>query len=339
VLVLASSAVRADDVAHARVPRARGDVRVARLVLDAYVTDGDGDAVPGLAASDFRVRAGKKELEVESAEWIPAGTSEGPSNAAQAQEQFAAGAGAVLRYPPGRLLVFFIQADIGRHRAKGLMRVRSEIRRLLDTLVPTDRAAVVRFDSHLTLLCDFTADRAALDAAFDEGLLQGTEPAIVPSEFPSLAAGLDPEEARRAPHVERALDLVSRALIPIPGGKALVFLGWGFGIERAPREGEDMARAFASMAAARINVFTLDVSDADWHTLETTLQDTSALTGGTYQKTHIFAGGAVTRLAKSLSGRYVLVCVAPDDGAPGPLDVTLRARRGEVLSRAYTFAP
>ncbi len=245
----------------------------------------------------------------------------------------------VVRYPPGRILVFFIQADIGRHRAKGLMRVRSEIRRLLDTLVPTDRAAVVRFDSHLTLLCDFTASRSALEAAFDEGLLQGTSPVVEPSPFPSLAAGLDPEQARAASNVERALDLVSRALVPIPGGKALLFLGWGLGIERSPREGLDLARAFASMAKARINVFTLDVSDADWHTLETTLEDTSALTGGTYQKTHIFTGAAVARLAKSLAGRYVLVCVAPDDGNLPLLDVALRTRRGDVVARAYTFSP
>ena len=345
-MLLAGPGLRADD-APVRGPRARGDVRVARVVLDAYVTDDSGEAIPDLTASDFRVRAGRKDVEIESVEWIPAGKSEGPVDAVEgsgaiegvdAAPSSAAGAPSV-RYPPGRVLVFFIQADIGRYRAKGLMRVRSEIHRLLDTLVPTDRAAVVRFDSHLTLLCDFTSNRAVLDAAFHEGLLQGTEPLIVPSPFPSLAAGLDAEEARRAPHVERALDLVSRALIPIPGGKALVFLGWGFGIDRAPREGADMARAFASMAAARINVFTLDVSDADWHTLETTLQDTSALTGGTYQKTHLFAATAVTRLAKSLAGRYVLVCVAPDSGVADELHVTLRAQRGEVLSRGYTFAP
>ncbi|MCM3877362.1 MAG: hypothetical protein NEA02_13225 [Thermoanaerobaculia bacterium] len=307
---------------------------MARVVLDAYVTDGAGEAVPDLTASDFRVRAGRKELEVESAEWIPTGKSEGPADAVDSK-----GMAPAVRYPPGRILVFFIQADIGRHRAKGLMRVRSEIRRLLDTLVPTDRAAVVRFDSHLTLLCDFTANRAVLEASLDEGLLQGTAPAIVPSPFPSLAAGLDREAARRAANVERALDLVSRALVPIPGGKALLFLGWGLGIDRAPREGRDLDSAFASMAAARISVFTLDVSDADWHTLETTLQQTSALTGGTYQKTHIFAGGAVSRLAKSLGGRYVLVCVPPDDGVLSLLDVSLRERRGEVVARAYTFAP
>jgi len=298
--------------------RVRGEVRVARVVLDAYVTDGGGDPIPDLLPSDFRVRAGRKEIEVESAEWIPIGRSEGPAEAA---EPGAGGSPPEVRYPPGRILVFFIQADIGRYRAKGLMRVRSEIGRLLDTLVPADRAAVVRFDSHLTLLCDLTADRSALEAAFHEGLMQGTSPRVAFSPFPSLAANLDFDAARRASNVERALDLVSRALVPIP------------------REAADLSRAFASMAAARINVFTLDVSDADWHTLEVTLQATSELTGGTYEKTHIFTGGAVSRLARRLGGHYVLVCVVPDEGALSLLEVTLRKRRGDVVSRAYTFAP
>lgn len=339
-VVLAALAVLAGPLLRADQPpepgRVRGEVRVGRVVLDAYVTDGVGDPIPDLRPSDFRVRAGRKEIEVESAEWIEVGRSEGPAEAPEA----APGAPpSAVRYPPGRILVFFIQADIGRQRAKGLMRVRSEIGRLLDTLVPADRAAVVRFDSHLTILCDLTADRAVLEGAFNEGLLQGTSPSVDFSPFPSLAANFDFNAGLRATNVERALDLVSRALVPIPGGKALLFLGWGLGIDRVPREAADLTRAFASMAAARINVFTLDVSDADWHTLEVTLQATSELTGGTYQKTHIFTGGAIVRLAKTLGGHYVLVCVVPDGGDLSLFEVTLRQRRGEVVSRAYTFAP
>jgi hypothetical protein len=62
-------------------------------------------------------------------------------------------------------------------------------------------------------------------------------------------------------------------------------------------------------------------------------------TGGTYEKTHIFTRGAATRLAKRLGGRYVLVCVAPEDGVLAVLGVTLRDGRGDVVSRAYTFTP
>lgn len=328
--------VRADDSAG----RMRGSVSIARIIIDAYMTDPSGEPIPDLSAADFRVMSGRRELEVESAEWIPAGKSEGPDDPlASSSAEPAKSAWPIVRYPPGRLIVVLMQGDIGRQRTKGLMRVRAELWRLLETVTPTDRVAVVRFDSHLTLLCDFTSRRSALDAALDEGLLQGTKPTVVPSPFPSLAERLDVEAARRAASVEQALDLVARALAPIPGGKALVFLGWGVGIDGSPRESIDYAHALATMAAARITVFTLDVSDADWHTLETGLQTTSALTGGTYAKTHIFPNLAVRRVARSLSGRYVLVCVAPDDGILTGLEVSLRRRRGEVVTRAYTSAP
>ena len=97
-------------------------------------------------------------------------------------------------------------------------------------------------------------------------------------------------------------------------------------------------RALAALMRARANVFTLDTSDADWHTLETTLKVASQATGGTYAKTHLFPGQAVERIARALAGRYVLVCVAPD-AAPRTLDVTLADRRGDVVARAYTALP
>jgi hypothetical protein len=210
--------------------------------------------------------------------------------------------------------------------------------RLLDRLQPTDRVAVVRFFSHLTVLCDFTSDRAVLDEALGLGLGSSRDRDVRVSPYPSLAANLDFAEARKAAHVERGLELVASALAPIPGGKAVVFAGWGFFASRAPVEGILYGRALSALMRARANVFTLDTSDADWHTLETTLQTASQTTGGTYAKTHLFAGQAVERVARALAGRYVLVCVAPD-AAPRTLDVSLADRRGDVVARAYTAAP
>ncbi len=218
------------------------------------------------------------------------------------------------------------------------MRVNQELHRLLDRLLPTDRVAVVRFFSHLTVLTDFTNDRAVLDEAFRLGLGSSRDTDVRVSPYPSLAANLDFVEARKAAHVERALELVASALAPIPGAKAVVFAGWGFFANRAPIEGVLYDRAIAALMRARANVFTLDTSDADWHTLETTLQVASAATGGTYAKTNLFAGGAVERVARALAGRWVLVCVAPD-AAPHTLDVTLAERRGDVVARAYTALP
>ncbi len=326
--------------------RIRTSEKVVRLLVDAYVTDGKGNPIPGLLPSDFRVTADGKPLEVESAEYIAAGEAEGPTappapetaapDAAPAPPP-AASAPAPL-YPPGRLLVFFLEGDINRWRTKGLIRVRTEIHRLLDRLRPTDRVAVVRFVSHLTVLCDFTNDRAVLDEALVLGLGSSRDRDVRISPFPSLAANLDFKEARKAAHVERALELVASALEPIPGAKAVLFVGWGFFANRAPIEGALYARAMASLMRARANLFTLDTSDADWHTLETSLMVASEVTGGTYAKTHVFTGQAIDLVARALEGRYVLVCVATD-AVPADLKVTLAGGRGTVVSRAYTALP
>lgn len=327
----------ADDKPAARIERSE---HVVRLVVDAYVTDRSGDPIPDLLASDFVVKADGRPLEVESAEFVAAGASEGPVPAPFPPAPAAEGVSAPAppAYPPGRLIVFFVEGDLGRHRTKGLMRVRQEIYRLLDRLLPTDRVAVVRFFSHLTVLTDFTSDRAVIDEALRLGLGSSRDHDVKVSPYPSLAANLDFVEARKAAHVERALELVASALAPIPGAKAVIFAGWGFFANHAPVEGVLYARALAALMRARANVFTLDTSDADWHTLETTLQVASQATGGTYAKTNVFAAQAVERVARALAGRYVLVCVAPDV-SPRQLEVSLADRRGDVVARGYTALP
>ena len=335
LLALVGAAPASDEKPAGRVTAAE---QVVRIVVDAYVTDSRGDPVLDLLPSDFVVTADGKRLEVESCEFVAAGASEGLPPAPAPAVEGASAAPVPPPYPPGRVLVLFIEGDIARMRQKGLMQVRQQLFRLLDRLQPTDRVAVVRFYSHLTVLCDFTNDRAVLDEALVQGLGAGADRDIRVSPFPSLAANLDFPEARRAAHVERGLELVANALVPIPGGKAIVFAGWGFFANHAPVEGLLYGRALAALMRARANVFMLDTTDADYHTLETSLMVAAEVTGGTYQRTHIFPGGAVERLARTLSGRWVLVCVAPD-AAPRALTVSLADRRGEVVARAYTAIP
>ncbi len=335
---LLAALARATSAADDEKPAARivRSEQVLRLVVDAYVTNAKGDPVTDLVASDFLVKADGKALEVESAEFVAAGAPEGPVAAAPAPA--GASGPAPPPYPPGRLIVLFVEGDLGRQRTKGLMRVNQELHRLLDRLLPTDRVAVVRFVSHLTVLTDFTSDRTVLEEAFKLGLGSSRDADVKVSPYPSLVANLDLVQARKAAHVERGLELVASALAPIPGAKAVVFAGWGFFANRAPIEGILYDRALGALMRARANVFTLDTSDSDWHTLETTLQVASQATGGTYAKTHQFAGQAVDRIARALAGHWVLVCVA-DDAVPQALDVSLAGRRGDVVARAYTALP
>ena len=116
----------------------------------------------------------------------------------------------------------------------------------------------------------------------------------------------------------------------------MLYFGWGLQVDGSPKEGRDVGEAIGALYEARVNVFTLDISDADYHTLEVQLMGMADLTGGRYEKTHIFTGGALSRVVRSLGGRYVLVFVKPE-GSRGfhPLSVELAGRSGDVIARTY----
>ena len=124
--------------------------------------------------------------------------------------------------------------------------------------------------------------------------------------------------------------------MPLPGEKTIVFLGWGLGNltpigVRMPPAYDDALRA---LDAARATVFVLDVSTADYHSLEFGLEQVAEDTGGTYEKTHIFPDGATRRIARSMDGHYLLYYRRPDGLAAGTgLRVELvNPRLGEVIA-------
>jgi VWFA-related protein len=310
-------------------------VRVERVLVDAYVTTRSGEPIPDLTAADFRLTVAGQPVELESAEWIPAGRPEAvplaPGDLGEAEE-----GPATLAWPPGRVIVVFVQEDFTRLRQKGLMQMGQHLDRFLSTLVPTDRVAVVSYDSHLKLRRDFTADPKEIRKGYFESFWFD-EPLPPPAgPFPSLARYLDFGAAKNAASVDKGLALVAHALAKIPGGKAMLYFGWGLQVDGTPKEGRDAGEALAALYEARVNVFTLDISDATYHTLEEPLMVMADLTGGQYEKTHTFTGGVLSRIAKRIGGRYVLVFVKPE-GPPGlhPLSVQLAGRKGEVIARAY----
>jgi hypothetical protein len=201
--------------------------------------------------------------------------------------------------------------------------------------------AVLSYDSHLKLRQDFTNDVGKIRGAIEASLRTGAPPPPQLASFPSLARHLDFRAARRASTPERAIGLTARALAPIPGAKSMLYFGWGLGSiggAMGPNltEQRDYLNALRALSRARVNIFTLDVTDADYHTLETSLMAVSDMTGGTYQKTHLFPRLALDRVTRAISGRYVLVFVKPR-GPRGihTIDVKLARRKGEVSARAY----
>ena len=315
--------------------RVQERVEVPRVLLDARVVDRRGDPVASLAAKDFRVVVDGRQAALESVEWVE-GTqpyAEGltPEQAADAGAQAA---------PPGRLVVFFFQADFARERLSGLMRMKARAVQFLDTLQPTDRVAVISFDSHLRFRQDFTRDRASLEAAIHRSIMFGGEERAVASPPPSLVPAFDFGAAVRAASPETGLLVLARALEKLPGAKSLVYFGWGLGrlsggsVMRKVTMGHDYAPARAALARARASVFAIDVTDADFHDLEGGLAKVADDTGGFYAKTNQFPGQAMTRLEAALAGHYVLVVVRPD-GPHGRhvISIQVNSKEWTVLAR------
>jgi VWFA-related protein len=315
----------------------REEARVERVVVDAYVTDRRANVMTGLTAADFLVKVDGHPVPLESVEWIPADTPEvnpsalGPGASATDLPDAA----------PGRLIVLFFQTDFAPVRMIGLMRMGNHVRRMLGQLLPTDRVAVVSYDSHLKLRQDFTIDRGKIEAALDASIRSSEPPLPEDPSSPSLARSFDFAAAKKASTIERGLYLVARALRAIPGAKSLLFFGYGLGTiggmgGAGPSENRDYSMALYFLAFARTSIFVLDITDADYHSLETSLQHISDLTGGTYDKTRVFGNLALDRVRRAISGRYILVFVKPP-GRRGvhAISVSLTRVTGDISARKY----
>jgi len=340
VLGLVAFAARAQEPADRR-GEVHEEALVERVVVDAHVTNPDGSPIPSLGPSDFTVTVDGKPVALESVDWLPAGTPEVDVRALGGADASAAPPVSP-DVPPGRVIILFFETDHEISRLHGLLRMGLQARRFLGTLDPTDRVAVVSYDTHLKLRQDFTSDRAKLESAVYEAIRRGDPPAADPDSHPSLARFLDDREARRCATPERALELVARAAATIPGGKSMLFFGWGLGTVgglTGPNASEQQAwiEAMHRMAEARINIFTLDVTDADYHSLEGSIEQIADLTGGHYEKTHLFPELVMDRVARAISGRYVLVFVKPRlPRGEHAIKVTLAGGRpGRVYARQY----
>ncbi len=318
------------------------EVVVERVVIDAHIIGSDGNPIPGLTRDDLRVKIDGRSVILEDVEWLPGDKPENDASAlvgieGPEAERFREDA------PPGRLIVLFFQHDGSQTtRLHGLMRMSQQARKFLDTLLPTDRIAVASFDSQLKLRQDFTSDRQKVLKAITASI--GTSPAPEPdlSGRPSLSRYFDAVGAKKAGTPDRAIEVLGRALEPLPGGKSIVFFGWGLGSTQGGISGavaseqKDFNDMIYALARARANMFTLDVADADYHSLEGYLQQVSDLTGGKYMKTNNFPALAMELVQRAISGRYVLTAVKPR-GTRGDhtIEVELVGKKGYIYARQY----
>ena len=108
---------------------------------------------------------------------------------------------------------------------------------------------------------------------------------------------------------------LGEALQEIDGRKTLVMFAWGIGEYAGGGvvTFKGYAEARLALETARTTVFIMDVSDADWHTLEGGLEMIAEDTGGFYAKTHQFARSGMKKLQRAISGHYELVLIKPTE--------------------------
>jgi VWFA-related protein len=318
-----------------RQPHYTERVDVERVLVDARVLDHQGQTIVGLTADDFRVRIGGRPVPIESVMWVGGAKPDVPAVQTATPSTTEA--------PPGRLIIFVFQKDFFESsRIVGFMRMLMESQTFLDDLTPLDRVAVLSFDSQLKIWLDFTSDREAVRHVLRRGILFEAPRPVAGVSDVSLMTRLNPANASRTYTIEKALHHIADAIRGLPGAKSIVFVGYGFG--RLGWTGVTMEHGYEeardALLAARASVFTLDVTQADYHSLEAGLQFVSRHTGGSFARTHLFPEQAMKRLAGALAGYYVLFLEVPNL-EPGKHDVEVRltVRQGTVLARESYLKP
>ena len=283
----------------AAAPAVQEQVEVSRVLLDARVVGRGGDPMLDLRPDDFVVRVDGIPARVEAVDWVGDGSEGG-------------GTGAVSSAP--QLLVLFFQRQVEESRAVGLLRIAPILARMVEQLDPDTWVAVATFDSHLELYTDFTRDHARVADMVRRQVMFLDHPGM-PKQGPgpSLVGKLDFRAMKKAYNIETALKLLATALEPLQGAKSLAYFCTGMGrlTSLGVLQHRDFAPAVQSLIRGRTAVFSLDLVQADLHSLEEPLRFLARTTGGFYDKTYVIPTGNVHRLASALTGHYVLAIESP----------------------------
>ncbi|HXE81342.1 MAG TPA: hypothetical protein VNK41_11355, partial [Vicinamibacterales bacterium] len=190
---------------------------------------------------------------------------------------------------------------------------------------------------------DFTNDFARVRSILRDEMLVRRPGPVRASDGISLLSRLDERTAARTAGIEQALLHIAKSLEPLPGAKSVVLIGYGFG--RFSWSGvvlmDGYEAAAAALKQARVSVFTLNVTQADFNSLQAGLQSVSAETGGIYESLFHFPVLAIRRVANALSGHYVLFVERPVlPAGTHRIEVRLPSGRGRlVAARGFVRVP
>lgn len=325
VLLMSTGAVAAQDD-----PVLRELVRVERVLLDVRALDSRGRPISDLKPADLLLQVDGVEVAVESLDWIDGSRPDLSGLPAGAVPPSWEGAA------EGRLVVLFFQRDLSATRLKGLMRMTDLVAEFVAGLRPQDRVALVVHDTGLLIYSDFTTDRERTAALLSEAVVrQMPPPPVEAGRAPSLVRNIDPQAAAAAAAADQGLLLLATALDALPGSKTLIYIGWSMN-RRLGTPSPALGQAAGLMIHGRVTMFSLDVTDADYHTLEGPLFQTATETGGFYLKTHVFSELAMDRVEYALAGHYELSFIKPElPAGRHVVELSMRDRKGQAYHRRF----
>ncbi len=322
-------------------------VEVSEVLLDALVTDRQGNVVLGLGPEDFVIE--------------DEGLSRTPTSVAFYSNRFQLRDGAEgIQHPAAdeaiadRYFVLFFH-DPRRFGDSRLIRqhlqaVRRSSQWVEEEMLPGDWVAVASFDFKLKVHQDFTQDRDALLAALRRAS-QGKEPnnqwlsrrpeagADQPSLLTHLPAG---DELRdQSTQMYDALTLLADATRDIIGRKNLMLFTVGFGEvrQRSGLVSEADPRYYPEMRQAlndnNVAIYPINLLPSSRNAQGHFLNQLAADSGGRYQETFVDFLAPIRRVADESNGYYLLSYQAQHAaGEQGYREVSVKMRNPELEVRA-----
>ncbi|HEV8629451.1 MAG TPA: VWA domain-containing protein [Thermoanaerobaculia bacterium] len=295
----------------AATPTFGEQVEVSEVLLDAQVTDKEGNVIVGLGKDDFQVEEDGKPVALTDVRFYSSrpliDVAGHPTTPAESQRFF--------------ILFFQDQRQLNAEAPGVLARELDAGRRARDwagKLGAGDYAAVVSFNSSLVVDADFTRDRKTLQGAIDEAIKGGSPAGNWPSRLPpegqpSLLRNLPSGNAVRdaSPTIEEALQTLARAAGKLVGRKNLILFATGFGnVNSFGQYVPDKQRYEPMMRAlndANVAVYAVDLFSADTEApLEGALSNLANQTGGKYYQHLVSFATPLARIAEETTGYYLL---------------------------------
>jgi VWFA-related protein len=320
-------------------------IDVREVLLDALVTDPQGNVILGLDKNDFDVRENGRPVELSGV------TFYSNRRLIEGSEALAKRGIQPDQVPENRYFILFFQ-DQRTHAAEVPSLLGQQVeagrraREWVQTVLPNDYVAVVAWDYKLKVLSDFTSDHQALAEAV-EASIQGKDPeknwpSRTPSNGPSLLAGLPSGNALRdkTATIYDAIDQVATAAGKITGRKNLVLFSIGFGRLNGFAQYIEDPRYYRPMVerlnTANVAVYTVDLMPIGArHTMSDALNGLAADTGGRYFYDVVNYNNPLNSLAKENSGYYLLSYTARHPaGKSGFQDVQVQVKNPDFKVRA-----